>query len=53
VRVSPKKGAGLGSAITFLFVAPAVNILALSYTGTVIGLDIDRNDHRLMANLTR
>jgi len=35
-----KKGAGLGPAITFLFVAPAVNILALSYTGTVIGLDL-------------
>lgn len=35
-----KKGAGLGPAITFLFVAPAVNILALSYTGTIIGLDI-------------
>ena len=35
-----KKGAGLGPAITFLFVAPAVNILALSYTGTVLGLDL-------------
>ncbi len=35
-----KKGAGLGPAITFLFVAPAINILALTYTGTVIGLDI-------------
>jgi len=35
-----KKGAGLGPAITFLFVAPAVNILALSYTGTIIGMDI-------------
>ena len=35
-----KKGAGLGPAITFLFVAPAVNILALSYTGTVIGIDL-------------
>jgi uncharacterized membrane protein YraQ (UPF0718 family) len=35
-----KKGAGLGPAITFLFVAPAVNILALSYTGTVIGMDL-------------
>lgn len=35
-----KKGAGLGPAITFLFVAPAVNILALSYTGTVIGMDM-------------
>jgi len=35
-----KRGAGLGPAITFLFVAPAVNILALTYTGTLIGLDI-------------
>ena len=35
-----KKGAGLGPAITFLFVAPAVNILALTYTGAVIGLDL-------------
>jgi uncharacterized membrane protein YraQ (UPF0718 family) len=35
-----KKGAGLGPAITFLFVAPAVNILALTYTGAVIGMDI-------------
>lgn len=35
-----KKGAGLGPAITFLFVAPAVNILALTYTGSVIGLDL-------------
>jgi len=28
-----KKGAGLGPAITFLFVGPAVNILAISFTG--------------------
>lgn len=35
-----KKGAGIGPAITFLFVAPAVNILALTYTGTVIGVDL-------------
>ena len=35
-----KKGAGLGPAITFLFVAPAINILALTYTGTVIGMDL-------------
>lgn len=35
-----KKGAGMGPAITFLFVAPAVNILAISYTGTVIGMDL-------------
>ena len=35
-----KRGAGLGPAITFLFVGPAVNILAISYTGAVIGMDI-------------
>jgi len=35
-----KRGAGLGPAITFLFVAPAINILALTYTGTLIGLEI-------------
>lgn len=35
-----KKGAGLGPAITFLFVAPAINVLALAYTGTVIGIDL-------------
>ena len=35
-----KKGAGLGPAITFLFVAPAINILALTYTGAIIGLDL-------------
>jgi hypothetical protein len=35
-----KKGAGLGPAITFLFVAPAGNILAISYTGAVIGMDL-------------
>ena len=35
-----KKGAGLGPAITFLFVGPAVNILALAYTGVAIGVDI-------------
>ncbi len=35
-----KKGAGLGPAITFLFVAPAINILALTYTGGVIGIDL-------------
>ena len=32
-----KKGAGLGPAITFLFFAPAANILALSYTGVALG----------------
>jgi uncharacterized membrane protein YraQ (UPF0718 family) len=35
-----KKGAGLGPAITFLFVAPAVNILALVYTGKILGVDL-------------
>jgi len=35
-----KKGAGLGPAITFLFVGPAINILALTYTGVALGLDI-------------
>lgn len=35
-----KRGAGLGPAITFLFVGPAVNILAIAYTGAAIGMDI-------------
>lgn len=35
-----KKGAGLGRAITFLFVGLAVNTLAISFTGVKIGLDI-------------
>ncbi|MFH1185723.1 MAG: permease [Chloroflexota bacterium] len=35
-----KKGAGLGPAIAFLFFAPAGNILALVYTGGVIGLNL-------------
>ncbi len=35
-----KKGAGLGPAITFLFVGPAINILAISFTGVQIGMDI-------------
>jgi len=35
-----KKGAGIGPAITFLFFAPAANILALSYTGIAIGMDL-------------
>jgi hypothetical protein len=34
-----KKGAGLGPAVTFLFFAPAANILALSYTGVALGAD--------------
>jgi uncharacterized membrane protein YraQ (UPF0718 family) len=35
-----RQGAGLGPAITFLFVGPAINVLAVSYTGVAIGLDI-------------
>lgn len=35
-----KKGAGLGPAITFLFFAPAANILAIAYTGVAIGADL-------------
>jgi len=35
-----KRGAGLGVAVTFLFVGPAVNILAIAYTGAAIGMDI-------------
>ncbi|MDY0019382.1 MAG: permease [Anaerolineae bacterium] len=35
-----KKGAGLGPAITFLFVGPAINILAITLTGVQIGMDI-------------
>ena len=34
-----KKGAGLGPAITFLFFAPAGNVLALSYTGSILGAE--------------
>ena len=35
-----KKGAGLGPAVTFLFVGPAINILAITFTGVQIGMDI-------------
>jgi hypothetical protein len=35
-----RKGAGIGPAITFLFFAPAANILALVYTGGIIGADL-------------
>jgi len=35
-----KRGAGLGPAITLLFVGPAINILAITYTGAAIGFDI-------------
>lgn len=33
------KGAGLGPATSFLFYAPAANILALAYTGVALGTD--------------
>ena len=32
-------GAGLGPAITFLFVGPAINVLAITYTGGLLGFD--------------
>ena len=32
-----RKGAGIGPAMTFLFFAPAGNIMALSYTGSILG----------------
>lgn len=35
-----RKGAGLGPAITFLFFAPAGNILALTYTGSILGANL-------------
>ena len=35
-----RKGAGIGPAMTFLFFAPAANILALVYTSSVIGPDL-------------
>ena len=35
-----KKGAGLGPAMTFLFTGPAINVLAILYTGSLIGWDI-------------
>jgi len=34
-----KKGAGLGPALTFLYMAPAINILAITLTGSVLGWD--------------
>ncbi len=34
-----RKGAGLGPAITFLFIAPAGNIMALAYTGSILGAE--------------
>ncbi|MFH0974066.1 MAG: permease [Candidatus Micrarchaeota archaeon] len=35
-----KSGAGLGPAIAFLYTAPATNIVAILYTGSLIGWDI-------------
>lgn len=35
-----KKSAGLGPAIAFLYAGPAINILAVSYTASLIGWDI-------------
>lgn len=35
-----RKGAGLGPAVTFLFFAPAANLLALVYTGSVLGPEL-------------
>ncbi len=34
-----RKGAGIGPAMTFLFFAPAGNIMALAYTGSILGLE--------------
>jgi hypothetical protein len=34
-----KKGAGLGPATTFLFFAPAGNVMALAYTGSILGAE--------------
>lgn len=35
-----KRGAGIGPAIAFLYSGPAINILALTYTAKLLGLDI-------------
>lgn len=35
-----KRGAGLGPAIAFLYTGPAINILAVSYTASLLGWDI-------------
>ena len=35
-----KKGVGIGPATTFLFSAPAINILAIVYTAKILGYDI-------------
>lgn len=34
-----RKGAGIGPAITFMFFAPAGNIMALAYTGSILGAE--------------
>jgi len=34
-----RKGAGIGPAVTFLFFAPAGNVMALAYTGSILGPD--------------
>src|SRR5512136_2200095 len=35
-----KKGAGIGPAIAFLYTAPATNILAIIYTGSILGWEL-------------
>jgi len=35
-----KAGAGIGPAVTFLYTAPATNIVAILYTGSLIGWDV-------------
>jgi uncharacterized membrane protein YraQ (UPF0718 family) len=35
-----QRGAGLGPAVAFLYTAPATNILAIIYTGSLIGTDL-------------
>jgi hypothetical protein len=35
-----KKGAGIGPAIAFLYTAPATNILAIVYTGSILGWEL-------------
>ena len=34
-----RKGAGIGPAVTFLFFAPAGNVMALAYTGSILGAE--------------
>ena len=35
-----KKGAGIGPAVTFLFAGPSINVLAIVFTFTLVGVDI-------------